>query len=125
VIPSTLKRHNQAQLTAIFAKMADKHVSQIANYIWNNPKNPDSLRLSLSGYNFIVQELKINSYKFEISPPLTNKNLLQLERYYSGMYFILANKFVVFDEQDASMLNLINGDLQSHLRNLEQAHNTD
>lgn len=121
VIPSTLKRYSQAQLTAIFAKIVNQHPSQLSYIIWNNPKNPTSLRLSLSGYNFVVKELKINSYKFEVNPPLTNKNLLQLERYYTGMYFILANKFVVFDEQDASMLSLINGDLQTYLKNLEQA----
>jgi hypothetical protein len=53
--------------------------------------------------------------------PLTNKNLLQLERYFQGMYYLQKNQvIVVFDEQEASMLTLYGGDLRSYLNNLEQ-----
>jgi hypothetical protein len=89
--------------------------------IWNNPKDPNSLRLSLSGFKFVTSDLNIKSYKFDISPPLTNRNVLQLDRYFGGMYFILPEKFVVFDEQDASMINLMDGNLVAYLNNLERS----
>jgi hypothetical protein len=37
------------------------------------------------------------------------------------MYFILPEKFVVFDEQDASMINLMDGNLVAYLNNLERS----
>ncbi len=122
---STLKKYTQSQLTDIFAEMVGKHSSQLSYIIWNNPKNPNSLRLSLSGFYFITNDLNIKSYKFDINPPLTNRNVLQLDRFFGGMYFILPEKFVVFDEQDASMLNLMDGNLVAYLNNLESAFKSD
>jgi hypothetical protein len=118
---SSLKRYTQTQLTDIFAEMVGKRSSQLWYMIWNNPKDPNSLRLSLSGFKFVTSDLNIKSYKFDISPPLTNRNVLQLDRYFGGMYFILPEKFVVFDEQDASMINLMDGNLVAYLNNLERS----
>lgn len=64
--------------------------------------------------------LKIESYEFPLSEPLTNYNLLQLDRYFQTMYYILNNKkFFLFDESEASMLSLMGGDLKTYLDNLE------
>jgi len=99
--------------------MSGIHPSKLAYAIWNNPKDPHSLRLSVSGYHHVVTYCGCKSYNFEVDPPLTNRNLLQLERYFQGMYFILRDKFVVFDESEASMINLMGGNVAAYLSNLE------
>jgi hypothetical protein len=114
------KRFNQTQLTKIFSDMSGVHSSKLVYQIWNNPKDNNSLRLSLAGYKLLVQDLKLKSYKFEFDQPLVNKHLLQLERLFQGMYYLIgAHKIVVFDEQEAAMLSLMDGDLRKYLSNLE------
>lgn len=116
---STLKRYTQTQLTKIFAETLQQPVSQLQYHLWNNPKDTASLRLSLSGYT-ILKKNGVQSYQFELNDPLTNRHLLQLERYFPGMYFLFkAQKITVYDEQDASMLALMGGDLRGYLENLE------
>lgn len=115
---SSLKRYTQPQLNNLFAELSQQHPSKI-HYIWNNPKDSFSLRLSIAGFNFITQKLNFKSYRFDLDPPLTNRNLLQLERYFPGMYFIIRDTFIVFDEAEASMINLMNGNLVAYLNNLE------
>lgn len=120
---STPKRFSQHQLTRVFLETAGISVasSQDLKYkIWYNPTEDTSLRLSLEGYRFLVQVLKLKTYKFELEEPLNNKNLLQLERHFQGMYYLNKSQiFVVFDEQEAAMLTLYNGDLKLYLNNLE------
>jgi len=114
------KRFNQTQLTKIFSDMSGVHSSKLVYQIWNNPKDNNSLRLSLAGYKFLVQDLKLKSYKFEFDKPLANKHLLQLERLFQGMYYLIgSHRIVVFDEQEAAMLSLMDGDLKKYLSNLE------
>lgn len=119
VTGSTPKRYTQNQLTKIFAETLKQPVSQLHYHLWNNPKDTVSLRLSLNGYT-ILKKNGIQSYLFELNDPLTNKHLLQLERHFPGMYFLFkAQKITVYDEQDASMLALMGGDLRGYLENLE------
>lgn len=75
----------------------------------------------MTGYQFIIKELKLQVFVFELPKPLTNKNLLQLERFFPGPYYYWSrtNKFIVLDEQDASWLQLLGGDLASYLDSLE------
>lgn len=88
--------------------------------IWNNPKNDSSLRLTMHGFDFVTRGLKLTNYRFELEEPLTNKNLLQLEKHFQGMYFLLKNRsFFAFDEDEASMLVLMNSNLKNYLENLE------
>ena len=124
MIKSTPKRFTQQQLTKVFLETTGGSIgsAQDLRYqIWLNPTDNNSLRLSLEGYRFLVQEVKLKTYKFELLEPLTNKNLLQLERYFQGMYYLQKNQvIVVFDEQEATMLTLYGNDLKSYLTNLEQ-----
>jgi len=100
--------------------MANKPITNLRYAIWNNPKDDQSLRLNLAGYKFISVDLKLKSYKFELTRTLANKHLLLLERHFQGMYYLLgARKIVVFDEQEAAMLSLMDGDLVTYLENLE------
>ena len=120
---SSLKRYTQTQLTKIFltaANLPNGKFSELRYELWFNPKDGDSIRLSMNGYKFVCNTLKIKSYEFPLTEPLTNYNLLQLDRYFQTMYYILNNKkFFLFDESEASMLSLMGGDLKTYLDNLE------
>lgn len=88
--------------------------------LWYNPTENQSLRLSLEGYRFLVESVKLTSYKFDLEKPLTNKNLIQLERYFQNVYYLLrGNKIIVFDETEAAMLALHGNDLANYLNHLE------
>jgi len=87
---------------------------------WKNPTDPASLRLSLAGLQFVKAVLKLQSYEFALSDELTNHNLLQLERQFKGMYYLLKRqKIIVFEEEEAMMLTLHGNNLKSYLDNLE------
>jgi hypothetical protein len=131
-IESTPKRFKQSQLTKIFFEILGSPgtpragaISPLRTFhynLWHNPKDENSLRLSLQGYN-ILKKNDIKSYLFELSEPLTNKNLLQLERHFPGMYFLFrAQKITVYDEQEASMLTLMDSNLKGYLDNLEESN---
>jgi hypothetical protein len=87
---------------------------------WKNPTDADSLRLSLAGLQFVKAVLKLASYDFALPAELTNQNLLQLERQFKGMYYLLKReKIIVFEEEEALMLTLHGNDLVSYLNNIE------
>ena len=117
---STLKRYTQRQLTKIFSEQSKRPVADL-KIIWQNSTNDNSLRLSIIGFELLVTELKIKAYYFALDKPLTNKNLIQLERFFPGLYYYWTrtNKFIVFDEQDAMWLELQDNDLAGYLDNLE------
>lgn len=86
---------------------------------WINPTDPNSLRLSLQGLQFIKANLKLESYEFELSEEITNHNLLQLERMFGSMYYLLKRKkIIVFEEQEATMITLHGNNLNKYLDNL-------
>jgi len=65
----------------------------------------------------------MQSYEFELAEELTNLNLLQLERYLKGPYYLLKRqKIIVFEEEEALMLTLHGNNLKSYLENLESNH---
>ena len=117
---STPKRYTQRQLTKIFSEQSKRPVADL-KVIWQNFTNDNNLRLSIHGFEFLVTDLKIQAYYFALDKPLTNKNLIQLERFFPGPYYYWTrtNKFIVFDEQDAVWLELQANDLAGYLDNLE------
>lgn len=116
----TPKRYSQKQLTKIFSEQSKRPVSDLKN-IWQNFTNDASLRLSIVGFEFLINDLKLKAYYFSLDKPLTNKNLIQLERFFPGPYYYWSrtNKFIVFDEQDAMWLELQANDLAGYLNKLE------
>ena len=120
---STPKRYTQRQLTKIFCTQADfplAVVTDMQRRWWKNPTDDTSLRLSLAGLQFVKANLKIQSYDFALPVELTNQNLLQLERQFKGMYYLLKReKIIVFEEEEALMLTLHGNDLVSYLDNIE------
>lgn len=120
---SSPKRYTQVQLTKIFIQQAGYPYavqSDMQKRWWKNPTDPNSLRLSLQGLQLVKAVLKMQSYEFELAEELTNQNLLQLERLFKGMYYLLKRqKIIVFEEEEALMLTLHGNNLKSYLENLE------
>lgn len=87
---------------------------------WKNPTDDTSLRLSLAGLQFVKANLKLQSYDFALPQELTNQNLLQLERQFKGMYYLLKReKIIVFEEEEAVWITMHGNDLVSYLNNIE------
>lgn len=120
---SSPKRYTQRQLTKIFVDQADiPHgtTTEMQMRWWKNPTDDASLRLSLQGLQLVKAVLKLQSYEFELSEELTNHNLLQLERYLKGPYYLLKRqKIIVFEEEEALMLTLHSGNLKAYLDSIE------
>jgi hypothetical protein len=120
---SSHKRYTQRQLTKIFVEQAGFPIGQTTDLqlrLWRNPTDDASLRLSLQGLQFVKAVLKLQSYEFALPTELTNHHLLQLERQFKGMYYLLKRqKIIVFEEEEAMMLTLHGNDLASYLDNLE------
>lgn len=120
---SSPKRYTQSQLTKIFCAQAGITNGQyfdMRRRWWTNPTNDDSIRLSLAGLQFVKANLKMQSYEFALDEELTNGNLLQLERLFKGMYYLLKRqKIIVFEEEEALMLTLHGNNLKHYLDNLE------
>ena len=104
----------------MFAEMLGQPAASLRYDLWLNPMSDQSLRLSLKGHKILAGDLSLRTYKFEVSSVLVNKHLLMLERHFQGMYYLIGvSKIIVYDEQEASMLALMNGDLIAYLENLE------
>ena len=120
---SSLKRYTQRQLTKIFVEQAGFPIGQTTDLQlrwWKNPTDDGSLRLSLQGLQFVKAVLKLQSYEFALPEELTNHHLLQLERQFKSMYYLLKRqKIIVFESEEATMLTLYGNDLKSYLDNLE------
>ena len=117
------KRYTQRQLTKIFVDQADipiGNTSEMQLRWWKNPTDDNSLRLSLQGLQMVKAVLKLQSYEFALPEELTNHNLLQLERLFKGMYYLLKRqKIIVFDESESIMLTLYSGNLRAYLDSIE------
>ena len=86
---------------------------------WLNPTDANSLRLSLTGLRFIKVDLKLQGYEFVLNNDLTNFHILQLERVFQSMYYLLnRKKIIVFEEKEAVMMTLHGNDLVTYLANL-------
>lgn len=120
---SSPKRYTQRQLTKIFVDQAAIPIGQTSEMQlrwWKNPTDDTSLRLSLAGLQFVKAVLKLTSYEFALDEELTNHNLLQLERLFKGMYYLLKRqKIIVFEEEEAMMLTLHGNNLKAYLDSLE------
>jgi hypothetical protein len=123
VTKSSPKRYTQRQLTKIFVQQGNLPIAETSTFQklwWMNPTDTDSLRLTLQGLQFVKAILKLQSYEFVLPDELTNHNLLQLERSFKGMYYLLKRqKIIVFEEEEAMMLTLHGSDLKGYLDNLE------
>jgi hypothetical protein len=117
------KLYSQRQLTKIFCEQDNipaGYVTDMQKRWWKNPTDDTSLRLSLGGLQFVKAVLKLQSYEFVLPEELTNHQLLQLERQFKGMYYLLKHqKIIVFDETESVMLTLYSGNLKAYLDSIE------
>jgi hypothetical protein len=126
VTKSSPKRYTQRQLTKIFVEQAGvpiANTSDMQKRWWKNPTDSTSLRLSLAGLQVVKAVIKMQSYEFELAEELSNHNLLQLERLFKGMYYLLKRqKIIVFEEEEALMLTLHGNNLKGYLDSLESTN---
>ena len=118
----THKKYTQSQVSKILAtetNLGPGGWQMIKQTIWVNPTDEHNLRLNNLGLSYF-QRAGFTSYKIEIEPKtIANKHLLLLQRYFPSVYFIgSAKTIVVFDEEIASLLILMNGNLIQFLENL-------
>jgi hypothetical protein len=125
-IKSSHKRYTQAQLSKILIKLSGNSIDhQDLKSLWWNHTDNNSLRLTLAGFEILNRRLGLKTYIFEMNRRLTSKNLLQLERQFPSVYYLLNSgqsgnsKIAIFDEDIASMLTLIDGNLEKYLQMLE------
>lgn len=122
-----MKKYTQTELNKIFAAQSGEQLIKFKNLIWFNPTIEHSLRLTLNGYTFLINRCKLKSYVFDLEPPITNKLILSLERYYPSFYFIMPSqhKFYSFEDETTTLLILMNGNLKELLKNYEQSSDLD
>jgi hypothetical protein len=118
------KKYNQVQLTKALAEESDLGPGgwiALRRTIWYNPVDDTSLRLNQNGYSFL-RRAGYQGFEIEIKPSfLVNKHLLAIERYFPGVYLLVnAKKIIVFDEEIASMLYLLDGNLIQYIDNLSK-----
>lgn len=93
--------------------------SELYKTLWENQVAEESLRLSVTGMTFMAKN-SIRGYEFKLKTPLDARSLVLLQRYFPSPFFYFSNKFIVYEEKEASMLVLLDGDLKTYLNNLEE-----
>lgn len=97
-----------------------KQYEKVGAQWWYNPINQHSLRLTYPGFKFFTNTAKLTAYPITLTDMIMPKQMLQLERLLHDAYYIRELKILyVFSEQDAVMLQLHGGDLNTYLDNLE------
>ena len=87
--------------------------------IWQNPLNPDSLRLTSTAYSVLTKYENKRNYPFKLEVAMTNRMLLQLDKLMTAPYYIGSRKQIqLFGEADVIMLELHGGNLAQYLENL-------
>lgn len=127
VKPNPNKRFSQKQFTRTLIALSELPITEFSKLypqLWHNPVNDFSLRVSFVGFKILTADFQLKFYQFESEKPLINRHLLVLERFFPSPYFILnGKKFIVFEEQEATMLTLRDGDISSYLEDLGKVSN--
>jgi hypothetical protein len=132
---TTPKRHTQRSALEYLASKDPNLIFEFSSRVaedlskfWWLPTNPNSLRLSPHGRNAISSKC----WRFSIRHwsedhnrwiGLTNKNLLTIERKFPGIYYLespTADYIEIFEEEDATFLTLLGGDIYQFLAILDQ-----
>jgi hypothetical protein len=91
------------------------------NVLWYNKINAQSLRLTHDGLLFFTRTIKFHN--ITLADPVRPKQMLQLERLLTSPYYLrqMSQNPAIFvsSEQDAIMLQLHGGDLNTYLDNLQ------
>lgn len=88
--------------------------------LWHNITNPNSLRLTNGGYAWVIKHCKLTAYNIKVNRRMTNLVLLQLDHLMTAPYCLVSrNAIKLIGEQDAIMLELHAGNLESYLNSLD------
>jgi hypothetical protein len=88
--------------------------------LWHNITNPNSLRLTNGGYAWVIKHCKLTAYNIKVDKRMTNLVLLQLDHLMTAPYCLVSrNAIKLIGEQDAIMLELHAGNLESYLNSLD------
>ena len=121
-----MNAQSQSELTRYYlscAGLPDTDFVAIRNKIWYNPSIETSFRLRPYGVGFLENVAKIPAYTVKLqSHVINNKHLLLLERVFTSAYclfdiFLKNARIVVFDDSIATMLLLMDGNLDRFLEN--------
>lgn len=119
----TKSTHNQQSYTEGILAAAGRDSSEYPQYArvwWWNHTDPNSLRLSKSGWQFIKKFTRIPMYECSLSEPLRNRTLIQLSRLFTCPYYIeKPDKLILLGEQETVLLKLHADNLQQYLDNLQ------
>ena len=87
---------------------------------WQNPISKTSLRLTKAGHDCLINFLKLESHSMRIkSIGKSAKIYMLLDRHLTTPFYIQRSDTIVFfGERDLIMLQLMNGDLEHYLENL-------
>jgi hypothetical protein len=91
--------------------------------VWYNRINPQSLRITYEGFKWFSRNTKF--HQIDLVNDVYPKQMLQLEKLLNSPYYIRKQKqqsLFVSSEQDAIMLQLYSGDLNTYLNNLENTN---
>lgn len=95
-----------------------KSFEDVRTALFHNPYNHNSMRVTAIGYRYL-KTLKIVEYSVNTKTTIMPGDLLLLERHFILPYFIKnLRNLIIFDESTATMLYLLDGDLQAYLNNL-------
>lgn len=94
----------------------DKIISILLNGLWMNRTNEKSLRLTEKGFSFIIKNTSLTPHKIKLTEKIMPKQLLLLEKSFSGAYLIDNLKtLILFGEEDIIALTLRDGNLHQYL----------
>ncbi len=115
-------RNHQSYTEGILAA-AGYSTSEYPQYIrvwWWNHTDPNNLRLSKPGLQFIKKFTQIPVYECLLPEPLRNRTLIQLSRLMTCPYYIQKlDRIILLGEEETVLLKLHADNLQQYLDNLE------
>ena len=115
--------HNQRYYTEAFLQAAGIdaiHHIEYEKVWWWNYTTPTTLRLNKFGLNFVQKNTQLPIYTFDLPTPLSNKNLIQLSRFFTCPYFIKnIDSVLLLGKEEATMLKLHADNLQQYLNNMQ------
>jgi len=119
----TKSTRNQKSYTDDILQAAGQDAAAYASVVriwWWNHTNPNNLRLSKLGIQYIKKYTRISVYECNLPEPLKNRTLVQLGRLMTCPYYInKVDQILLLGEEETVLLKLHADNLQQYLDNLE------
>jgi hypothetical protein len=96
----------------------DASVKMLMNKIWQSrrTKSDGGLRLSLEGYEFLIDEVGLESYEVPFSEhiELSPQTIIFFDRFMDCPYLLTSQSLIVFSEKKAFELHLFSDDIRKY-----------